>query len=72
MRKVWGLLRQRQSLVPSWRGWLALALFFMALGTVAGTGPPFKFAIREKRAPTRAVSVCLMTNISEIVIAATH
>jgi uncharacterized SAM-binding protein YcdF (DUF218 family) len=34
-KKRWGLLRQRQCLVPTWRGWLALALIFMALGTVA-------------------------------------
>lgn len=30
---LWGLLRQRQVLVPTWRGWLALSLILGVLAS---------------------------------------
>jgi len=35
-RHFWGLLRRRQCLVPTWRGWLALLLVFAALFFLLG------------------------------------
>jgi uncharacterized SAM-binding protein YcdF (DUF218 family) len=37
-RKLWGLLARRQCLVPTWRGWLALALIAALLGSLAVRG----------------------------------
>jgi uncharacterized SAM-binding protein YcdF (DUF218 family) len=37
-KTLWGLLRRRQCRVPTWRGWLALALLGAALGTLAVRG----------------------------------
>jgi len=34
-RKYWGLLRRRECLVPSWRGWLSLLLVVAVLSTIA-------------------------------------
>lgn len=40
-RKGWGLLRRRQCLVPTWRGWLVLALVIVGLtfGAIRGAYP---------------------------------
>ena len=34
-REYWGLLRRRQCVLPTWRGWLVLVLFCLAVG-IAG------------------------------------
>ena len=34
-RKLWGLLARRRCLVPTWQGWLALALLASLLGIIA-------------------------------------
>ena len=34
-KRLWGLLRRRQCLVPTWQGWLVLVLVWAALGALA-------------------------------------
>lgn len=35
-KRFWGLIRRRQCLVPTWRGWLALLLSFAAIAFLLG------------------------------------
>jgi uncharacterized SAM-binding protein YcdF (DUF218 family) len=46
-KKLWGLLRRRQCLVPTWRAWLALALIVAALATLAVRGIHPFLAVNE-------------------------
>lgn len=41
------MLRRREMLVPTWRGWLALLLVIFALGTLTATGLPRFLAVNH-------------------------
>lgn len=49
-RLLWGFLRRRQCLVPTWRGWLALAAIFV-LGTTIAVRNAYDFLAMNEPLP---------------------